>query len=476
MPIFPVDGGLPLATRAMRPADTTYGASVVDEHLGALLGEHLLPVRSRRAGDDEPYLLAVDAHGRPVVVEVVGLLDGATLLRALVYLGRAARLSLRDLAGLYRGGANRFNTDLATFRESVPVVRLGAGGGGARLLLVCAQVADGMGDVVAGLADRGIEVLKVGLVDGPGGHLIDVSPVHLAAPDGSWSVSNGVASLTAGGPTPETRPEPGIGEPPDEDTLSELPPRPPGTVVRVPTGVRPLSGVPAQSAQATPSGGLPAASWSVVPDEPPTPVPVGADDREHAEHEPAPAASGHAAGSHRLDDHAPNHHSPDRHELDSRAPDHSALDDRALDHSAPDHRALDHGALDDRALDDHADRSHNGVSRSTGGPLPVRPASVTVQAPRTATADVPVVAGDGRLSRLAQSGPVALVWHRRRRGEYLEALVHTDGLIELEDGTRLIDPSAAAEIASGSQVPVDGWRVWRVGHAEGPTLAEACES
>lgn len=392
MPIFPIDGGRPVATQPMRPADATYGAAVVDEHLGALLGEHLLPVRSRNGAADEPYLLAVDIHGGPVVVEVVGLLDGATLLRALVYLGRAARLSLRDLAAVYRGGSQRFAADLATFRESVPAAQLLGGAAQARLLLVCAQVGDGIVDAVGALAGRGVEVLQVNLVDGPGGRLIDVSPVGRAVPDGSWSVANGVATLH----TPDAA---GIGQPPDEDTISRLVPERPAVVTRVPTGIRAAVGVPAQNPSGTPGTGLPVPTWSAV-----------------------------LSGSEEV----------------------------VLDQP--------------EAIDGHLD---GPVGAHAQAPVDARRVDARADTPVEATPEV--VAGDGRLARLAESGPVVLVWHRRRRGEYLEALVHPGGVIELADGTRVIDPSAAAEIASGSQAPIDGWRVWRVTGEDGPSLGEACQ-
>ncbi|HWS58414.1 MAG TPA: hypothetical protein VN257_07745 [Actinotalea sp.] len=85
---------------------------------------------------------------------------------------------------------------------------------------------------------------------------------------------------------------------------------------------------------------------------------------------------------------------------------------------------------------------------------------------------------DPRLVALARSrgGPTALVWHRARRGVSYEALLHLDGVIELSDGTRVTDPSAAAEMASGAQGAVDGWHTWRVETPTGPTLVEACAS
>src|SRR5659263_718869 len=104
MPIFEVDHGQPVLARHLTPAVgafDTESAALVADHLGALLGEQLMPVASRQPGVDSPHLLAVDASGQPVVVEVVHRLDGDALLRALKYGGQAVRLSSRDFASLY---------------------------------------------------------------------------------------------------------------------------------------------------------------------------------------------------------------------------------------------------------------------------------------------------------------------------------------------------------------------------------------
>lgn len=390
MPLFAVSGGRPDGAHPVRPAEAAYGATVVDEHLGALLGEHLLPVAVRVAGADEPYLLAVDAFGRPVVVEVVGLLDGAGLLRALAYLGRAARLSLRDLGARYHGGAQRFAADLTTFREAVPAARLVPGYHGARLLLVCGQVHEGLRDAVEALSDRGVDVLRVGLVDGPGGQMIDVSPVHVSAPDGSWTVSGGVATVTSR----ESAPRAAVG-PADEDTVERLTEQHGRVVTRVPTGLR-ISGpaVPAQGSS------------------------------------PAP----------------PDAHPVDAHPVESEPVDPHLADPQPVDVHPADAHPADHARSRSRA-------PRNGAEHPRTGPEPT--------------------AVDPRLAALARRGPLALVWHRRRRGQTYEALLRADGVIELVDGTRVTDPSAAAEIASGAQAPVDGWRVWRVEDEEGPSLADA---
>lgn len=90
--------------------------SQMADQLDTLLGEHLMPLRLREGSADEPYLLAVDASGQPVVVEVVGLLDAEAVIGALRHAGRASQMSTRDLADAYRGGADRFASHLAAFR------------------------------------------------------------------------------------------------------------------------------------------------------------------------------------------------------------------------------------------------------------------------------------------------------------------------------------------------------------------------
>ena len=64
MPIFEVDHGQPVLARHLTPAASAFGvesAALVADHLGALLGEQLMPVASRQPGVDSPHLLAVDA-------------------------------------------------------------------------------------------------------------------------------------------------------------------------------------------------------------------------------------------------------------------------------------------------------------------------------------------------------------------------------------------------------------------------------
>ena len=156
---------------------TTMGADQLD----TLLGEHLMPLRIRANGADEPYLLAVDASGQPVVVEVVGLLDADAVLRALRHAGRASQMSTKDLADAYSGGADRFASHLAAYRLTVPASSLLSTfvRGGARLLLVCTHMDPGVRDIVDFLLQPGwqVDVLQVRAQVVDGQRVMDVSPI-----------------------------------------------------------------------------------------------------------------------------------------------------------------------------------------------------------------------------------------------------------------------------------------------------------
>lgn len=190
MPIFELDAGRPVLVQPMQPAAGTFSgdtASVVANHLSSLLGEQLFPVSTRKQRGDGPHLLAVDAAGQPVVVEVVSMLDADAVVRSLRFAGAAARLTSADLARAYHVGPERFATDLVAFRENVPVaaVHAAARHAGARLLLVCSEVAENAVDAVEFLRQTGrqVQVLQVGVVQGADGRrYVDVSPLASQVP------------------------------------------------------------------------------------------------------------------------------------------------------------------------------------------------------------------------------------------------------------------------------------------------------
>ena len=399
MPMFQVDHGRSVPLPQHEPAGARTGSEprgVLGEGLDALLAEHLLPLRTRDGNGDEPYLLAVDASGQPVVVEVVPVLDEVALLQALRHTGRAARLSTSEIARAYRAGADRFTADLEAFRQTVPVTSLLSTtvNGGARLLLVCGDVGPGMRDVIEFLLQPGcqVDVLRVGLIQGADGNrILDVSSLTREAPARRGLEATVVHRLRS-----------------------------------VPLATTVLSSVPAvPSAPSTPPQQRSAAVL--------TPPRWPADQRaEPTRRIPTlvPPAFATRIGS-----------------LDLPEPRVSAPEPAAPLTSADAHRFVPAADLEDRRRD---------------LPYVFTGAAPAVRVP------------DPRLVRLATrvGAPAVLVWHRERRGEWFEALLHPDGWIELPDGSRHTDPSTAAVAVSGSSAAVDGWNVWRLDSPLGDTLAE----
>jgi hypothetical protein len=358
MPIFELDAGRPVLVQPMQPAAGTFPAdttSVVANHLGSLLGEPLFPVRTRQQGADGPHLLAVDAAGQPVVVEVVQMLDADALVRALRFAGAAARMSSTDLARAYHGGPERFATELVAFRENVPVAvaHAAARHGGGRLLLVCSEVAENLADVVEFLrqAGRQVEVLQVGVLRGADGRrYVDLSPLRPQVPV-RRAVEPATLHMVSAGAA---------------DTASQ-------PVVRPDQPLRDHRHVQGGSADQPPAAGRTGLTWAG----------------------PVPSA---------------------------------------------------------------------GAAAPTGTfpsvlPVPVGPAAAPPPDPMLAA-----LAGE-----LATS--TTLVWARQRRGQRFVVTLRADGLLQLPDGAVFAEPDAAAAAAAGSEYPVDGWRVWRIGD-DGPTLAE----
>lgn len=226
MPLFEVDTQRPLLVTSANgvggsePGLKTTANQVVDSHIDGLLGEEVFPI-AQGSGPDEPHLLALDASGSPVVVELVADLDRENLAKALDHAGAAGRLTRADLAARYSGGASSFQHDVAAFYDSVPITRTQAGkngGTGARLIIICQNAPDEILNAVDFLRQPSmpVEVLKMGVVNSNDGRkFLDVSPlvVHLppglpapkSAPIGgsiTGSMGIGVTGGVAGGSAP----------------------------------------------------------------------------------------------------------------------------------------------------------------------------------------------------------------------------------------------------------------------------------
>jgi len=199
MPLFEVDAQRPLLVQSDRsPAASAQGVGttahrVVDSHIDGLLGEQIFPV-SPGAGPDEPHLLALDATGSPVVVELVADLDRAALTRALDHAGAAGRLTRGALAERYHGGPSAFHRDVAAFYDSVPITRSQPGRSSARLIVICQEASEEILNAVDFLRQptMPVEVLKMGVVHSADGRrFVDVSPlvIHPASAPSAPSLS-----------------------------------------------------------------------------------------------------------------------------------------------------------------------------------------------------------------------------------------------------------------------------------------------
>jgi hypothetical protein len=185
MPLFEVDASRPLLVQAGRsggavePSLGTTAHRVVDSHIDGLLGEQIFPV-AQGAGPDEPHLLALDATGSPVVVELVGELDRGALTKALDHAGWAGRLTRGEIAARYHGGNAAFQRDVAAFYDSVPITRSQPGRSSARLIVICQEAGDEILNAVDFLRQptMPVEVLKMGVMHTQDGRrFVDVSPL-----------------------------------------------------------------------------------------------------------------------------------------------------------------------------------------------------------------------------------------------------------------------------------------------------------
>ncbi|MEL7976517.1 hypothetical protein AAG589_11695 [Isoptericola sp. F-RaC21] len=534
MPLFEVDAQRPLLVQSDRsPAASAQGVGttahrVVDSHIDGLLGEQIFPV-SPGAGPDEPHLLALDATGSPVVVELVADLDRAALTRALDHAGAAGRLTRGALAERYHGGPSAFHRDVAAFYDSVPITRSQPGRSSARLIVICQEASEEILNAVDFLRQptMPVEVLKMGVVHSADGRrFVDVSPlvIHPASAPSAPSLSapaapapsrDSVAAATDDAAPPRAADRPADVDP---ETFAEgvavglalggkMPatvqaPRdkadaaPPSRTRR--RAARPRSDEAGPSAAALPGGPLPVPA-APVPPPPPAPAPVpspapaagaGLDEDLDITRERPPfpgAAPRRRSRSDRfssrpeLDEPAPGLGSPDlgqafaevaapAFELPVPEPRWSGVEDDLPRLQVP---PLEPPRLRTPPADPlepgWSPAPHQHAYDPLTSPVPPEPEPGPWAPPVTAGDDEV----DPDLVALARTlvHPTTIVWSRPRRRQHFEAVLHQDGAIQLADGSRYWHPDHAASAASGSPT-ADGWSVWRLG-AEGPTLLDA---
>lgn len=476
MPLFELEGGQraePVAT--MRPDDASFGdvLSVVLDHLPTLLGERLFMTLPGTSVPDalsrgEATVLAIDAAGDPVVVQAVPLLAGAQLLTALSSAGRAAGTTRGTFAAAYASGPDHFHRDLAAFFDRDGVPRAKGTGRSARLVLVCAEIADDAVDAVSFVsADAArVQVLTVGTVEGPSGRaLLDVSvlrPGEVAARR-TVSIDLDGAATSHPGPHPAARPAvtpatgsaalPAFGRTDPPGAVRRPPPRTPAGHDHHPVRTADPTDVTRSRPAASSNRAAPPSPPTVATSRPtvtPTVAPGVVDDVYVPVFLDLPEALG---------------------ALPERPGDLPQLPDlgtvrvpRGLDLSLP---APALAPIPSRAGGPTLVAEPQAPPTARPAPLAAAPGGARSSAPASSPGPAHV-----RLGLLAQTltAPVDLVWVRHRRGERFAVVLGLDGLLSAPDGARFTDPDHAARTLSGAE-SCNGWRMWRAGE-HGPSLDE----
>jgi len=127
------------------------------ENLETLAGEPLFPLarQPKIEGGGIPDILALDASGRVVVIEVKRDVDRSQLAQCLEYAGWARSTNLDALARLYTGGVDKFFEDWQDFTQSPTPVIVNPS---ARLLLVAGDIHGRTRSAVDFLVEHGLPV------------------------------------------------------------------------------------------------------------------------------------------------------------------------------------------------------------------------------------------------------------------------------------------------------------------------------
>ncbi len=425
--------------------------SMVADQLDALLGEHLMPLRVRSGSADEPHLLAVDASGEPVVVEIVALLDEDAIVSALRHAGQAARMTTADLAAAYGGGPERYAAHLAAFRLTVPSTALLSTfvRGGARLLLVCSHIAPGMDEVLEFLLQPGwqVDVLRAEVVaQEDGSRVVELSPVGRSTPPERtverppWA-RDPEPDPAAFDPTPLYRDRAEAARRAGSSAVAPPTPtwsRPTAEPVPIDTTGWTMSGPPARVAVPSTVDSVP--GWTSAPASAPRPS---------ASSSPQSSARGSAAQS------------------AVQGSQRQAAGDAAIraGWAAP-HPGWPWPPDDASELLEQTDPTWARASR----PAPrVVPPSFAVP-----VASLDAARPDPALAAVADvlDGPVLLVWAPAWSATPFECLLHADGTLETAEGLQFGDVEAVSRAISGYTGPLDAWQAWHVDSAAGPTLAQ----
>ncbi len=204
MSLFEFDSGHLVPAHFGRPTAQRLGKELiaaVRNQVLELVGRPLFPVVWESNSDSQ--LLAMDASGQTVTVEVLEVLNAQSLVTALGRAGNFAALGWLDLAAMYPAGQEAFRSDWNEFRESLPPRVLS----GPRVIIVADIITDDVRPTLELLSGAGVEVHELTLRQANDGRrMVDVSPVRGPIAQRSQMVLTGRAARLAELPT--EKPEP----------------------------------------------------------------------------------------------------------------------------------------------------------------------------------------------------------------------------------------------------------------------------
>ncbi|OKL47983.1 hypothetical protein BSR29_05755 [Boudabousia liubingyangii] len=176
MALFEYDQGRFFPAQFGRPVSSGISAEVLHslrEQVLDLLQRPFFPVKW--LGDSNPSrLIALDASGQVVSIQVIETLDSARMVSSLAALNEVRGLGWNELSALYPGGQAAFSSSLAQFRSQVPA----NSSPGPRLIVVTTQVDEEVRPALEVLASSGMEVNEVSLREMSNGRqFIEITPV-----------------------------------------------------------------------------------------------------------------------------------------------------------------------------------------------------------------------------------------------------------------------------------------------------------
>lgn len=459
MALFEFEQGRLIPAQFGRPVEQGLDPEVLQairSQVLEIIGRPLFPVTWQTDDDGSAEaagshrLTALDASGQVVSVELMTRLDPVSLIGALARLGDSAILGWLDLAQRFPGGPDAFRAGWAEFREQMPPTIQP----GPRLIIVTGDIDPAIRPALGVLYQSSMEIHEIRLRQMSNGRrFLEVIPLRAETinegrglPAGTHSAE--VPQLGWAESGNEVAPEPVHDEPapaayeqPADEFVPDVAPQAPEPEAPAPEAEVPMPEAPAPEApgpeapapeapaytepipEPTPQQGIPVAEGVDLPDET-VQVPSGDRgeiyDEPQAVHDQVPEASEVADA-----DTAPAPEAPAPETSTSHAP------------------------------GEHEDDSQH-------------------------VADLPPVPGvlgfnaEGIQAIAAVIGQDAVLVSRDADGRYYEALLRSDGMIDCGNGFVTDDVEQAYHSVSGKG-DVVAWQTWRIGHVEGPTLAEAID-